>query len=146
MPDLVGLLLLRNKPWSVKAKENTMKRKLLILCLLILAVIIGVAGQRRPTPKAQTRISDLKINLNPLKSSFDRAIKCNAPRPKDIGCTTLCKPCITWRCQEGKWVEFELNTTDDAICEASPDLGDQTLSACPRGPEGFCAAECHICY
>ena len=123
-----------------------MKRKLLILCLLILAVVIGVEGQRRPTPGAQARISDLRINLNPLKVNFDKVIKCTAPRPKDIGCTTLCKPCITWRCQEGKWVEFDLNTMDDAVCEAPADLGGKSISACPRGSEGFCAAECSICY
>ena len=89
---------------------------------------------------------------------------CLEPQPDDIGCTTLCKPCLTFQCEDGEWVGINIDPPDFVCNPDFPGSGDD-LTACPRqsglvlfsaagddfsgGQDeipGFCPAECSFCY
>lgn len=70
---------------------------------------------------------------------------CIGPKPRDIGCTTLCKPCITFVCSDGEWKSDRIDFPDD-ICEPRGGGGGPSSTACPRTDTGFCPAECSVCF
>ena len=89
------------------------------------------------------------LNLADLPIKVDWQIPsptaCLEPRPDDIGCTTLCKPCKTWFCTDGEWVPHDISTPDFICDPPTSGFGDDPF-ACPKSPEGFCPAECSFCY
>lgn len=107
---------------------------LLVVCLF--AVALGCPGRPSVDPVA---ISDFKLKL----PDRDGPSGCDeSERPKDVGCTTLCKPCLTSFCVDGKWVREKIEFGE----ECDPLDLDFPPSGCPRTQSGFCPAECHICF
>ena len=86
-------------------------------------------------------IADFKLDLRTVANPKTEAACSAVVKPPDIGCTTLCKPCKTSVCQNGEWVRIDIATPE--LCKGRP--GGTPPSACPRTPEGFCPAECHVC-
>ncbi len=110
---------------------------------------LAITGCPRESPPPKGLVSDVQIKLDTFTADLDvrhDPSQCSAPRPENIGCTTLCKPCIVWVCQDGQWERLDLSTMDDEICEPidRPDAPDPF--ACPRDENGFCPAECSFCY
>ena len=87
------------------------------------------------------RMADLRINL----SGFSSSSECEGDKPPDIGCTTLCKPCVTWVCEDGDWVRLDLTMSGDPMCTGSNAPGGSDPAACPRRGT-FCPAECSYCF
>ena len=113
--------------------------------LVALCLVASGCDDRAPTG-GSVLVSDLKVNLGPLKVKLDRdndPADCTQPRPADIGCTTLCKPCVTWICVDGQWERFRIETPD--LCEPREPT-DPGPFGCPRDETGFCPAECSFCY
>ena len=108
-----------------------------------LFVAFGCDGQlpQLPQPPLQAHlISDI-----PLKVVTANGSGCESEKPEDIGCTTLCKPCVTFICVEGEWERLDIDYPD-GLCDP-PNLPDPPpLSGCPRTAEGFCPAECSFCF
>jgi hypothetical protein len=89
----------------------------------------------------EVALADLPVKVDP--GPLDPA--CPGPRPDNIGCTTLCKPCKIFLCIDGEWRAEDL-PWPDGVCDGPEiDLGDDPF-ACPRSPEGFCPAECSFCF
>ena len=72
---------------------------------------------------------------------------CQPPRPDDIGCSVLCKPCITFVCVEASWTAERIDFPDE-ICNPPGGGGGPgpDMTACPRSDTGFCPAECSMCF
>ena len=85
------------------------------------------------------RVADFRVTMPGLSDPSG----CAGERPADVGCTRLCKPCVTWKCEDGEWVRLELTTHNDPMCDPRHVPGP---TACPRTPTGFCPAECSICF
>ena len=97
-------------------------------------------GGRTDLKRPKIAVSDLKMELP--KSPISPA--CELPKPEDLGCTTICKPCVTWVCKEGKWERLDIQNPD--ICGSNGGPGSPPPSACPRTDTGFCPAECKFCF
>ena len=108
----------------------------LVACLFVALGCDGEPEQTRPTfVGPQTLIS---------VEHFNGGSACEEERPEDVGCTTICKPCLTWLCLDGEWVSEDISPPD-FICDP-PDLPDAPpISACPS-IAGQCPAECSFCY
>jgi hypothetical protein len=69
--------------------------------------------------------------------------QCTSPRPPDIGCSRICKPCVTSVCVDGEWERVDIDFPD-GFCDRGP--MDPPFNTCPRTGTGFCPAECHLCF
>jgi len=107
-----------------------------------------VAPVDPPTPSGGNPFADL-ATAGDLKvfdpSIAGRTAGCEGPKPSDIGCTTLCKPCITYICLDGEWQAQRIDFPDE-ICRPIRTGSGPSATACPRGPNGFCPAECSVCF
>lgn len=101
-----------------------------------------------PKPQGGSPFARLELALGDLPLKFDAGSseqRCTEPKPDDIGCTTLCKPCKIWICIDGEWDSDDFDWSGE-ICDGFDiDLGDDP-AACPRTAEGFCPAECSFCF
>ena len=70
---------------------------------------------------------------------------CDTPKPNDIGCTTICKPCKTFVCNNGEWESVDIDSPD-FICDPPSGPSAPDPFGCPRGGNGFCPAECSFCF
>src|SRR5436305_672309 len=116
------------------------------LVVLLVACITIATGYSSKQTQRPVVISDFAINIRPFKAALDKtynASGCTSPRPKDVGCTVVCKPCGTWICKDGKWVAYVI--PPPRFCD-SKTAGNASGTMCPRGVDGFCPAECNICY
>jgi len=95
-------------------------------------------------PGAATTLDDLTGVLVTDASVGQEPSKCTDPRPSDIGCSRLCKPCTTFVCLDGEWKPQEI-TFPEGLCDPRGDL-DPPFKTCPRTSTGFCPAECHLCF
>ncbi len=94
-----------------------------------------------PEPPTVFQIADFAVRVD----LYDGQSQCEGEKPANIGCTTLCKPCIVFICENGEWVREDLDMQDEEFCK--PHLpGDKPPSACPRTSTGFCPAECSVCF
>lgn len=112
-------------------------------------LLTGCTRSLNPLPhETAPALPEFEINVAPLVASLDTAnppTGCAQPRPDNIGCSLLCKPCIVWICQNNRWVQRSVETPKE-ICERRRPGGGPRLTACPRTSEGFCAAECSVCF
>lgn len=118
-----------------------------LLALASAACVLVTSACMQDQAEETLRVSDLQINLEPFKAALDKQHDpkpCSSPRPANIGCRVLCKPCFTFFCENGRWVR-EAIEMPDGVCNRRP-LGGRPASACPRGEGGFCPAECSICF
>ena len=120
-------------------------RKLLpsITCIALLIACLALAIGCTMESPAPVSIGDFKVKTDLFQEPIPP--ECPLPRPKKIGCTTLCKPCIEWFCQDGKWMRIDLGFPDE-FCERDRIPQDQGPFACPRTSTGFCPSECSICF
>lgn len=100
----------------------------------------------QPTPPAEPPrlidVSGVKV-LDPGRGGSSS--ECNpAERPRDIGCSRICKPCVTFVCIDGEWEPLRMDFPD-GLCDPRPPL-DPPITACPRSSTGFCPAECSVCF
>jgi hypothetical protein len=129
-------------------------RLLLIGCLAIcLAIVQGCDEgdqEQPPVDVSVTRaIGDFKMKL-PDPPKPDPPTPCTTPKPDDIGCNFVCKPCVTFICVDGEWVRDEIDFPE-GMCDSSPGLEPV---GCPlteiKTETGvshrFCAAECAFCF
>ncbi len=118
-----------------------------LMALLAVSLFVALGCDRERTEEA-VGFSDVPINTGPLKLKLDELndpSECDPEeRPEDIGCTTLCKPCVTSLCLDGKWVAEHVEIPKD-LCEP-PEPDDPGPFGCPSGDFGFCPAECSFCY
>lgn len=112
------------------------------------------AQEAEEPARAQWALSDLQVRIPSPPAQMRQA--CTEPKPPDLGCTTLCKPCITFHCVDGEWVESSIDW--GMICDPPAPTGGPPV-VCPRQPlqthpedpgdavvhEGFCPAECDVC-
>ncbi|MGH9429403.1 MAG: hypothetical protein ACRD2L_24220, partial [Terriglobia bacterium] len=87
-------------------KEEPFRATLLVL----LAALVGVLFFKLPNvnpspvppkaPEPRLALSDFVLDIH----NIDGSSGCKKEKPKDIGCTTVCKPCVTWVCRNGEWV------------------------------------------
>jgi hypothetical protein len=121
-----------------------MRKVLFVVSFAMMPFLDVTSGAAQRSP----RLSDLKFDLNPLIAELDKrhsAEACSQPRPRRIGCTTLCKPCVVWVCKAGEWQRLTL--------PASPGCpgGSATGPACPLIPSplipghGTCPSGCSVC-
>lgn len=97
----------------------------------------------RPPIRGELAITDLQVKLDAGEPSTEPQA-CTQPKPDNLGCTTVCKPCITWICVDGEW-QREPIEWDDGLC-SPPDPEEPGPFACPRDETGFCPAECSVCF
>lgn len=83
--------------------------------------------------------------MDPVRGEGADPEACTRPRPANLGCRFMCKPCITFVCENGEWQRESLDFPDE-ICEPRTPAGGTSATACPRGDTGFCPAECSICF
>lgn len=134
----------------------------LALMLLISACDPATEGDGSTTESQAINLADLAVKV---EWPIPRTEECREPRPDNIGCTTLCKPCKTWICLDGEWVGQDISPPDFVCNGSTVGLGEDPF-ACPRvpvsalagggstdlGPDfgdfdgGFCPAECSFCY
>lgn len=100
-----------------------------------------------PEPSSGNRFTDL-VARGGMKvfdpERIGQTEGCSGPKPDDIGCTTICKPCITFICSDGEWQAERIDFPDE-LCKPIGG-GGPSATACPRGPTGFCPAECSMCF
>ena len=114
---------------------------LMRLAALFVVVLFGVGCNGEVAPRSAIPITDLKLKL---PDSPDTTA-CKLPKPADIGCTTICKPCKTFVCQNGEWEPHDVEPPE-FVCDSSRGSNGQDISACPRSSTGFCPAECSLCF
>ena len=122
------------KGGTMRSRSAFAPLMLLVTALLITSGCDGVTGTREAVA-----IPDIAISTE-FANGFSG---CTTPKPDDIGCTTMCKPCITSFCVNKTWVRQDIDWPPE-ICEPRPDPLPPT--GCPRTDTGFCPAECHICF
>ena len=113
--------------------------RLSLLPVLALLLLFTYACEREPLAVEGLAIPDIAID-----TTVNGHSSCPANKPDDIGCTTMCKPCITWQCVNREWVRVDIDWSDGICDPLSPP--DPPPFSCPRTPEGFCPAECSICF
>jgi hypothetical protein len=119
-----------------------MDKTYVVSAIIFIMIVVFTGCQSGPTPPQTTAISDLKIKLPATTETASSA--CPSPKPQNIGCTTLCKPCVTWICVGGKWERQDIDTSE--LCKPSGTSGGIPPTACPRTATGFCPAECSFCF
>ena len=67
---------------------------------------------------------------------------CPGPKPANIGCSSICKPCIVHVCMNGEWTQYKLEWPKDMCSRPS---STTKAKICPRSPTGYCPPECQIC-
>lgn len=96
------------------------------------------------SPSVTTDIADL-AGIHVLDMSVgEEPADCAEPRPADIGCGAICKPCVSSVCIDGEWERVEIIPPEELCAPRGP--MDPPFNACPRTPDSFCPAECHICF
>jgi len=116
----------------------------LIACLLVILGCNGETTTDEPTGRPITglaALADLPLRVVAMKGSSG----CVEEKPDDIGCTTMCKPCVTFVCREGEWESLDIGFPDE-ICDPPDIPSGPGPFGCPRTPEGFCPAECSFCF
>lgn len=111
----------------------------------------GDAGEDGGPPSGTVAISDFELRTD-LGEAFEPPEEgqvdpdfCPLPKPDDIGCGQLCKPCVTHRCQDGEWVRHEV-TFPEGLCPTGVSVDTVQVRTCPRDPETLvCPAECAVC-
>lgn len=145
-------------------------RKAMYPALLVTGalLLLGCAGPTTSPPaeegateeaaadiRTQLALTDFEVRFPepPQAQQAKLAQNCTEPKPPDLGCTTLCKPCVTFRCVDGEWVRDEIDW--GILCEPrSPQ--DPGPTACRRSklPDqgtglevpGYCPPQCDICF
>lgn len=106
----------------------------------------GGSGGATPSGGFSVEALEQAITDMPMKLDMGRPepVGCPPPKPQNVGCTTICKPCKFWVCVEGEWKAENLTWPSGTCDGPNVDFGDDP-SACPRRLDGFCPAECSIC-
>jgi hypothetical protein len=109
-----------------------------LLTVFLAPLLLALHCRPEKTADTSRRLSDFDIQLPEPDSDG-----CAAPRPANIGCSVVCKPCFIWNCEGGRW-EREQIDWDAEMCGSAP--GGDRPRACPRDENNFCPAECSICF
>lgn len=112
----------------------------------------GEAGDDSGPPSGSVAISDFELRTDlgeayepPQPGQIDPEF-CPHPKPDDIGCTTIGKPCVRFRCQDGEWVREEI-TYPAFIGAGQGSVNTAETILCPRNPETLaCPSECDLCF
>jgi hypothetical protein len=101
----------------------------------VLLLSICVAGCASEDPPAQDGpIEAIELSLH--------ADECRGPRPRNRGCSVMCKPCSFAVCEDGKWVYERVDWGDE--CNGGGGLGGGG-GCCEVPIWGGCPAECSCC-
>lgn len=125
-----------------------MRQSIAKIAMLLLAVCLLVGLGCGEEETGGLLVADLRVNIGPMKAKLDEVNPpsgCTSPRPDDIGCFTVCKPCVIFYCLEGEWVRLDVHDLADEFCQPL-DPGGESPFGCPRDENGFCPAECGFCY
>lgn len=123
---------------------------MLVVCLAVVAGCENGDQEQSDGDVSVTRaIGDFKLQL-PEPPEPDPSRRCTEPKPDDIGCSLVCKPCVTFVCVDGEWVRQEIDFPE-GICDPA---STPEPVACPLteiktetgATHRFCAAECDICF
>ena len=77
---------------------------LALTTVLVAGLFVAFGCDRQPPqPPLQAHL----IPDIPLKVVTVNGSGCESEKPDDLGCTTLCKPCVTFICVEGEWERFD---------------------------------------
>jgi hypothetical protein len=92
---------------------------------------------------ASRRIADFKIKL-PTRATD---AECKTPKPRTVGCTTVCKPCEFSVCVNGKWVREQVDTRDFCKPPSKGGVPGEEGFGCliPKG-ETLCPQDCDFCF
>ena len=142
----------------LKFRSITLLLTLVGLCTLIsLWAIAQGSGFEAESTITETQVSDRTLDIQSLYD--DLYVKweqpnelsleinynvCTLPKPKDIGCTTIGKPCITYMCVAGEWEPINVDTSPPSRPRPRPNF--PPIHDCSYSDTGFCPAECSVCY
>ncbi len=114
-------------------------------CHLIWTILFSILLSINWVTANAQGLDDVKLSLPDSAIAVDvvTTFSCPGPKPKNIGCTTVCKPCKTYVCVNGAWVPTDLDWPD-RLCESRPGTGGGG-NVCVGTDTGFCPAECSSC-
>ncbi len=99
------------------------------------------SGETSGTSRAVqgTQFDELVANV-PVTNAAANG-ECRGPRPRNRGCSIICKPCFIAECEDGKWVYESVDWGDE--CSGGGGGGGGTCCQVPLS--GGCPAECQCC-
>lgn len=85
------------------------------------------------------------VDEEPVVEQAEQALTsggCPLPRPRNRGCSIVCKPCSYAVCEDGRWVYERVDWGDE--CSGGGGIGGG--GGCCKVPVwGGCPAECQCC-
>ena len=123
-----------------------MKKDIIALFMFVgLCVLISPSAIAQESFEESTFHKTLEAEIWWIIADPDPSLSCPLPKPPNIGCTTIGKPCLKSTCIEGEWVYEREDTSVPGNDDPSfPNYVDPFAG--PYSDTGFCSAEYRSCY